>query len=347
MARGAAGARRAVIAHGRAPLRIDLAGGWTDVAPYSARAGGVVVNVAVNLYAHAQVRRRRGGVSVRALDLGAAATARHRAELRPDGELALLKAAARRLGPSGGFEVLTSSDAPPGSGLGGSGAMGVALVAAFAALADERPIAAEIAQRAYELETGDAGLVGGKQDQYAASLGGVQFLEFGGPGVRATRLTPPAARLRELERHLVLCYTGASRLSADTHERVWRRFEQGDTAVIAALDGLRACALRMRDAVAGGDVAAVGEVLSRNWAHQRALGEGMQTETMRALERAANTAGAAGCKACGAGAGGCMVFLAKAGRAFALADALRTAGGTVLRFAFDDAGVTSWSAPEH
>lgn len=336
-----------MIAHARAPLRIDLAGGWTDVAPYAARLGGAVVNVAITLHVHAQVRPRRGNVDLRALDLGAAASARHAAELRPDGELALLKAAARRLGPNSGFEVLTSSDAPPSSGLGGSGALGVALVAAFAALKGDRPMAAEIAQRAHQLEAGDAGILGGKQDQYAASLGGLQFLEFGAPGVSATRLDPPPDKVLELERHLVLCYTGASRLSGRTHEGVWRRYSEDDAAVVRALDGLRACALEMRDAVVAGDMARVGELLSRNWAHQRALGEGIETEAMRALQRAAAGAGSAGCKACGAGAGGCMVFLARAGRAFNVAEALRAAGGTVLRFSFDAAGVVSWTAPEH
>jgi D-glycero-alpha-D-manno-heptose-7-phosphate kinase len=336
-----------VIAHARAPLRIDLAGGWTDVAPYCRRAGGAVVNVAITLYAHVQVRPRRGGVNLHAVDLGAAVTARRAAELRPDGELGLLKAAARRLGPSTGFEVQTASDAPPGSGLGGSGALGVALVAAFAALEGARPMPAEVAQRAHRLEAEDAGIVGGKQDQYAAALGGFQFLEFGDRSVSATRLDPPADRARELERHLVLCYSGASRLSAETHARVWQRYADGDAATVRALDGLRACAFEMRDAVAGGDVARTGEIVARNWAHQLALAEGMRTDAMRALEQAAAGAGAVGGKACGAGSGGCMVFVARAGRAFAVAEALRAAGATVLRFAFDGTGVASWLAEEH
>jgi len=336
-----------MIAHARAPLRIDLAGGWTDVAPYCRKAGGAVVNVAINLYAHVQARLRRGGVSLHATDLGAAVTARRAEELRPDGELSLLKAAARRLGPATGFELQTSSDAPPGSGLGGSGALGVALVAAFAALDGERPMLAEIALRAHRLEAEDAGIVGGKQDQYTAALGGLQFLEFGDPAVSATRLDPPPDRQRELERHLILCYTGASRASAETHARVWRRYEQGDAATVRALDGLRACAFEMRDAVAGGDVARVGEILARNWAYQRALAEGIETDAMRVLERAAVAAGAVGGKACGAGSGGCMVFVARAGRAFAVAEAVRAAGGTVLRFGFDGTGVVSWLAEEH
>ncbi len=335
-----------MIAHARAPLRIDLAGGWTDVAPYAGAAGGAVVNVAIDLHAHVQVRPRRGGVSLHALDLGAAVTARSAGELRPDGEFGLLKAAARRYGPAGGFEVLTSSDAPAGSGLGGSGAMGVALVAAFAALVDERPMAAEIAERAFELEATDVGILGGRQDQYAAALGGCLWLQFGDPAVHATRLALAPEVLRELERHLVLCYTGVSRPSAEMHAQVWRRYRAGDAATAAALDGLKACAFAMRDALLAGDLPAVADVLSRNWTHQRTLGEGMETGRMRELERAAAAAGAAGCKACGAGAGGCLVFLAAAGRAFAVAEALRHAGATVLRTAFADGGVAAWRAAE-
>jgi D-glycero-alpha-D-manno-heptose-7-phosphate kinase len=335
-----------VIGHARAPLRIDLAGGWTDVAPYAEATGGAVVNVAIDLHAHVQVRPRRGGVSLHALDLGAAVTARRADELRPDGEFGLLKAAARRYGPAGGFEVVTSSEAPAGSGLGGSGAMGVALVAAFAALRGERPMAAEVAQRAFDLEATDVGILGGRQDQYAAALGGCLWLEFGDPAVSATRLALPADVRRELERHLVLCYTGVSRLSAAMHAGVWSRYRSGDAATAGALDGLRACAFAMRDALLAGDLPAVAEVLARNWTHQRALGEGMETERMRELQRAATAAGAAGAKACGAGAGGCMVFLARAGKAFAVAEALRHAGATVLRSAFDADGVVAWAAGE-
>ncbi len=338
-----------MIAHARAPLRIDLSGGWTDVAPYAARFGGAVVNVAITRHTHAQVRPRRGGVALHALDLegGAAITARRADELRPDGEFALLKAAARRLGPPEGFEITTSSDAPAGSGLGGSGSLGVALVAAFAALGGEHPLAAEIAQRAHRLEAVDAGVPGGRQDQFAAALGGLHLLEFGDPGVRATRLAPPPDAWLEIEHHLVLCHTGTSRLSGQTHAEVWRRFAAGDAAVARALDGLKACALEMAERVERGDVAALGALLTRNWAHQCALADGMRTPAMAALERKAAEAGAAGWKACGAGAGGCMVFLAKAGRAFAVAEALKTAGATLLRFSVDEAGVASWCAEEH
>ncbi|MDP3773236.1 MAG: hypothetical protein Q8Q85_03120 [Gemmatimonadales bacterium] len=335
-----------MIARARAPMRIDLAGGWTDVPPYVARQGGAVVNVAISLYAHAFVRPQRDGVRLSALEHGAVVTARRADELRPDGELALLKAAARRYAPPGGFELVTRSDAPAGSGLGGSGALGVALVAALTAARGERRMPAELAQSAHQVEVHDAGVRGGKQDQYIAALGGVQYMEFGDPEVSSTRLEVPFACLKELEQHLVLCFTGSPRSSDATHGAVWERIERGDVEVLRALDGIKECAKRMRDALVLGDVGKVGELLAENWRHQQALAPGMQTETMRALEQAAATAGAEAAKACGAGAGGCLVFLARPGRDFAVAEALRAAGGTVLPFTFDGAGVVAWEAGE-
>lgn len=335
-----------MIVRARAPMRVDLAGGWTDVPPYVSRAGGAVVNVAITLYAHAFVRPQREGVRLSALEHGSVVTARRAEELRPDGELALLKAAARRYAPPGGFELVTRSDAPAGSGLGGSGALGVALVAALTAARGERRMPAEIAQVAHEVEVHDAGVRGGKQDQYIAALGGVQYMEFHDPGVSSTRLEVPFACLKELEQHLVLCFTGAPRSSDATHRGVWERIERADAGVLRALDGIKVCAERMRDALVQGDVGRVGELLAENWRHQQALAPGMQTDAMRTLERAAYAAGSDGAKACGAGAGGCLVFLAKPGRDFAVAEALRAAGGTVLRFTFDGAGVVTWTAGE-
>ena len=335
-----------MIARARAPLRVDLAGGWTDVAPYAGPRGGAVVNVAVSLHAHVLVRRGGTGVRLRALDLDAVVTAKRLEDLRADGELALIKAAARRYAPDGPLEVVTHSDAPPGSGLGGSGAMGVALIAAFGHMSGSRRLPAEIAGAAFETEVHEAGIVGGKQDQYAAALGGLNFFTFGDPAVSATRIDAPAPALRELEQSLVLCYTGASRLSGDTHRRVWERFGRGEAATVRALDGLRACAHAMRDALASGALGDVARCMTENWTHQRALADGMETDTMRALQRVASEAGADGVKAAGAGAGGCLIFLARPGCEVDVAEALRRAGSTVLRASFAPAGVQAWEAAE-
>lgn len=335
-----------MIVRARAPLRADLAGGWTDVATYAGRRGGAVVNVALTLYAHVLVRRGGSGIRLRALDLGSVVSATRLEDLRADGELALVKAAARLHAPDGPLEIVTRSDAPPGSGLGGSGALGVALVAALGSMSGSRRLPAEIAGLAFETEVHEAGIAGGKQDQYAAALGGLQFLAFGDPEVAATRLDVPAGALRELEQTLLLCYTGATRISGDTHRRVWESWERGERATVAALDGIKASALAMRTALERGALGDVARILDENWACQQALGEGMRTPMMAALEEVGREAGADGVKACGAGAGGCLAFLARPGREADVTEALRAAGGVILRAGFDQHGVASWEAAE-
>ncbi len=335
-----------MIVRARAPLRVDLAGGWTDVAAYAGRRGGAVVNVAVTLRAHVLLRRGGQGVRLRALDLGAVVSAMRIEDLRADGELALVKAAARLHAVEGPLEIVTRSEAPPGSGLGGSGALGVALVAALGTLRGLRRLPAEMAGLAFEAEVNEAGIIGGKQDQYAAALGGLQFLAFGDPEVAATRLDVPAAALRELEQSLVLCYTGATRASADTHRRVWEAFGRGERTTVAALDGIRESAFAMRTALERGALGDVARLLDENWACQQSLADGIRTPTMAALETVGREAGADGVKACGAGAGGCLAFLARPGHEADVAEALRAAGGVVLRAGFDPNGVATWEAAE-
>ncbi|HEY2805890.1 MAG TPA: hypothetical protein VGI92_08530 [Gemmatimonadales bacterium] len=331
----------------RAPLRIDLAGGWTDVPAYASKHGGAVVNVAITARAHVTLSRGGRGVTLRALDLGAALSAQRVQDLRADGELALVKAVARRLAPEGGgLTIVTRSDAPAGSGLGGSGALGVALVAAMDRARDASRLPAEIAAAAFEIETQEAGIIGGSQDQYAAAIGGFQYLSFGEPVMTTRRPDIPAACRFELERSLVLCYTGASRFSSDTHRRVWESFDRGDISTRRALDGLRRCADEMLRALESSDLATVALVLAENWRLQQQLAEGMQTEAMRRIEAAAADAGADGAKACGAGAGGCVVLLARPGREFDVAEAVKNVGGTVLPFGFDMNGVAAWEASE-
>ncbi len=181
-----------------APLRLDLAGGWTDVPPFSQREGGVVVNAAIGLYA--RVALRLGGELIRlvAEDLNQTVEMVDSGGLVADGRLPLHKAGLRMFPVSFPCTLATRCDAPAGSGLGSSGALDVALVAALSAARLERPDRREIAQHAWQLEAVEAALPGGKQDQFAAALGGVQRLTFRDPdvGVEPLTLDPMAEALR-------------------------------------------------------------------------------------------------------------------------------------------------------
>src|SRR6266540_3336233 len=206
--------------HAAAPLRLDFAGGWTDVPPFSAREGGVVVNAAISLRTH--VTLTLGGKLLRlvAEDLGETLECANAGGLVLDGKLDLLKAALRMFPVLGGFTLTTRSEAPPGSGLGSSGALDVALVAALARARAERLDARDLADQAWRVEAVEAGVPGGRQDQYAAALGGVHRLSFRDPDVGVEPLTLDPAFAAALERQTLICYTNKSRVSGATISRV-------------------------------------------------------------------------------------------------------------------------------
>lgn len=311
-----------------APVRLDLAGGWTDVPPFSAREGGVVVTAAIRLFARADVQLGGSGFRLISEDLQDRLEVADSAGLVRDGRLDLLKAGLRML-PVGGCTLTTRSDAPPGSGLGSSGALDVALVAALSAARGERRDPVEIAETACHLEAVEARIPGGRQDQFAASLGGFLRLDFKDPSAEVDRLKLDPEFMGELARRVILCYTGASRFSGTTIERVMRAYEQGDRSVTTALHGLRNVAEAMTDALLAADAARIGQLLSENWRHQLALDARMCTPEMARLEQVLRQAGALGGKAAGSGAGGCMFFLAH-DKPADLLDAARQAGVRVL-----------------
>jgi D-glycero-alpha-D-manno-heptose-7-phosphate kinase len=292
-----------------APVRLDLAGGWTDVPPFSAREGGLVITAAIRLFARAEVQLGGSGFRLVSEELQDQLEVSDSAGLVRDGRLDLLKAGLRML-PVGGCTLTTRSDAPAGSGLGSSGALDVALVAALSAARGESPDPVEIAETACHLEAVEAGIPGGRQDQFASSHGGFLRLEFKDPEAEVERLKLDHTFMADLARRIVLCYTSASRFSGTTIDRVMRAYEQGDRDVAAALHGLRDVAEAMAQALLAADSAEVGRLLTQNWEHQQALDQRMCTPEMAQLERALLAAGALGGKAAGSGAGGCMFFLA-------------------------------------
>jgi D-glycero-alpha-D-manno-heptose-7-phosphate kinase len=324
-----------------APTRLDFAGAWTDVPPFSAREGGVVVNGAIAL--RAEVELDIGGTLIRleAEDTGAVVECVNAGGLVRDGRLELHKAALRMFPVQGNLTLRTRSAAPPGSGLGGSGALDVALIACLAYARAEHWDARELAEHAWHLEAVEAGLPGGRQDQQAAAYGGFHRFTFRDPDVGVEPITLEPAFADTLARHLVLCYTGESRASGGTIARVAGAYDQGDRGVTGALRALKDLAGAMAEALRAGDLAAVGRILSQNWGRQLELDPGMRTPAMARLEQALSGAGSLGGKAAGAGAGGSMFFVAGDDVAGAIA-AAREAGATVLPVAWAWEGGRAW-----
>lgn len=324
----------------RAPLRIDFAGGWTDVDGFAGTSGGVVTNAAITLYATAEFLLGGGRIRLHAADLDEHLSLSSPRDLVYDGRLDLHKAALNMLPVTGGIEVLSRSDAPAGSGLGASGALDVVLVAGLAYCREESYDRVDLADLGYQLEATELGLLGGRQDQYAAALGGFHRFAFDGESVRARPLTLARDAARDLQHHLVLVYTGQSHFSSATHERVWRAYADGEASVCEALLAMRDLGPQAAAALEAQEWRRLGEVVDENWRQQQRLDATISTPHVRRVEGAARAAGAWGIKATGAGAGGCLLAVCPAGRRAAVAAAATAAGARPLEFGFDFEGVT-------
>jgi D-glycero-alpha-D-manno-heptose-7-phosphate kinase len=338
----------------RAPLRLGLGGGGTDTSPYAETYGGVVLNATVDLYAHVTIAASESGeLELHLDDRGVSWAGPAAAPLPLDGELLLLKGVYNRMcaafngGKGLPLAIHVYADVPPGSGLGTSSAMVTALVQAFNELFQARLSAYDVAHLAYEIERIDLKLNGGKQDQYAAAFGGVNFIEFG-PGdgvlVNPLRITPETAA--EFEASLILFFSGVSRESARIIDEQMRNISGGAHDSVEAMHQLKAMAFQMKQALLMGRVAEVGAILDAGWAHKKRTASTVSTPELDALYDAAKAAGAIGGKVSGAGGGGFMMFMVDPRRRQHVIRALGAFPGRVFASGLTTGGVMSWRIGE-
>jgi D-glycero-alpha-D-manno-heptose-7-phosphate kinase len=323
-----------------APLRISFAGGGTDVPPYPTTHGGAVLSATISRSARARVRARPDHeYHVESLDLMArAAFAPH--ELVFNGHLDLVKAVLRDLAPERGLDLTLATDAPPGSGLGSSSALVVAMLAAVGVAGGGRWSPAELAQRAYQVERIDLKIEGGMQDQYAAAFGGLNFIEFHGEeDVTVRPLQVPAETVQELERSLLLAWSGRSRTDDGILRRQVDGVLGGSARSLESLEAMKALATSMRDALLRGDLADFADGLHEGWRQKRRLASGIATPRLDELYAVGRRAGAAGGKVLGAGGGGYLLFAIPPGARARVADALEAAGAPCAQVEFDFRGV--------
>jgi D-glycero-alpha-D-manno-heptose-7-phosphate kinase len=242
----------------RAPTRLDFGGGWTDVPPYSEERGGCVCNVAIQLHAIATVRAVAGQNATQPdVDAGS-----------PDNKLA---AAATRRASMPHVQVTVEAEFPLGAGLGGSSAAGVAVLGALAAWRGEEITASCLAEDSRRLEVEDLGIAGGRQDHYAAAMGGALGLWFGAGEVTARRIVLPDELVEALNARCIVAYTGQSRISSNTITAVMDAYRAREPRVLGALDRLRDLAGQMVTALEGADLDALGRLVGEHWVHQRTL----------------------------------------------------------------------------
>lgn len=332
----------------RAPLRISFCGGGTDVPPYCDERGGVVLSATINRYATATVVPGGKSFTVRSIDYDQSVKYGVDDPFVYDGQLDLAKGVIDHFRREGelteGLEAILHNDAPPGSGLGSSSAVTVALVSAIVELLRLPIDDYQIADLAYRIERIEVGIKGGKQDQYATTFGGFNLIEFhpgGGVLVVPLRLRPET--LWELEHRLVFAYVGGGHFSDQIIENQVRNYQTRRTESIHAMDRLKVLTQDMKRALLVGDLREFGELLHLAWESKSQMAKGITNTKIDELYGAVREAGALGGKMSGAGGGGFMLFICDPLRRYAVQEALGKAGSQLVNLTFVEPGVRTWT----
>lgn len=333
----------------KAPLRISFAGGGTDVPPYPEREGGCVLNATINNYAWGSLRPREDGrIRMESVDLGICIDALVGDELQFDGQLDLVKAAILRLQAhnSHGFEVFLHSDAPPGSGLGSSSSLIVGLVGLVKEFKALPLTDYEVAQLAYLIEREDLQIQGGHQDQYAASFGGFNFIEFYGDRVIVNPLRIHQDTINELEHNLLLCYTGTTRRSDHIIEDQTQRFIKSETDTLRALREQKQLATDMKNALLRQKLDDFGDLLHSAWSSKKHISPKISNSHIDEMYEVARNNGALGGKITGAGGGGYMLLYCQFEKKHRVMQAMKALGASPTEFAFEMRGLQTWRVHE-
>lgn len=328
----------------RAPLRISFAGGGTDLPHYYEENGGAVLSSTINRYAFATLRPcQDDSIQIRLLESG------HKAQYKlgedaseRDGAFDLVTAAIQRMGSHRGFELDLRSDAPRGSGLGGSSAATAAILGAMVEYLGAVLDPYEMAELNYIIERNDLKIAGGKQDQYATTFGGFNLLEFSRDRVEVTPLRLAPDVLHDLEDHLLLCYTGKVRPSLGIVETRMHAFEQHDDIILAGMHRLHRMAYEAKEILLRGRLREFGALLDEGMVLKRAMSPKVSTPFIDELYDRAKCAGAIGGKLLGAGGGGYLLLLVEERSRFKVRENLEAAGGAVTDFSFQDKGLQTW-----
>lgn len=338
-----------MIIRAKAPLRISFAGGGTDVPPFPEREGGCVLNATIDNFAWGSLKPREDDeIHIESADVGVSLSYTVNSEMAFDGQLDLVKAAIVRLGAknSHGFDIFLHSDAPPGSGLGSSSALMVGLVGLVKEFRNLPLTEYEIAHLAYVIERQDLGIKGGLQDQYAASFGGFNFIEFEKDRVIVNPLRISPEVVNELEHNLLLCYTGTTRRSDHIIEDQIRRYEQNEGKTLRALRQQKQLALDMKNVLLQHRLNDFGDLLHTAWESKKEMSPRISNSGIDEMYEEARKHGAVGGKMTGAGGGGYMLFYCLFEKKHKVATALRKMGAVPTEFAFDNQGLQTWRAHE-
>jgi D-glycero-alpha-D-manno-heptose-7-phosphate kinase len=338
-----------MIIRSKAPLRLGLAGGGTDVSPYSDIYGGNILNATINQYAYATIQPRNDGkIFFESLDRNENSLINSSEQIILDGTLDLLKGVYNRINKQFiqkplSFNLYTYVDAPAGSGLGSSSTLVVAVIGAFCEWLKLPLGEYDIAHLAFEIERIDMKMSGGKQDQYSATFGGFNFMEFyKDDKVIVNPLRIKKQIIAELNMNFVLYYTGTSRISAKIIDSQVANVKQKESKPVEAMHMLKEQAQMMKNALLIGELDKIGEILHFGWENKKKMSAEISNNELDNIYNIAIKAGATGGKISGAGGGGYMFFYCPLNTRYNVIKELSVLGGTIHSFQFVEEGLTTW-----
>lgn len=334
-----------MVIRGRAPLRVSFGGGGTDVEPFCVEQGGAIIGSTINKYAYCSILpKNTDEIVVHSLDFDMTVKYNVKENYVYDGKLDLVKAALNALEINQGCEVYLQCDAPPGSGLGTSSTVMVSLLTAMAKWKGVTLDAYEMADLAYHVEREVLGISGGYQDQYAATFGGFNFIEFHGRNdVVVNPLRIKKDIIHELQYNLLLCYTGNIHVSANIIKDQVNNYKNKDVDAIAAMSEVKALAYAMKDELLKGNLHSFGKLLDYGWKSKKRMSTKITNPKIDELYDEAIKAGALGGKLLGAGGGGYLLMYCPYNVKHKVAKRMEEMGGQLADWNFELRGAQAWT----
>lgn len=325
----------------RAPVRISFAGGGTDLSAYYEQYGGCVISTSIDKYFYVFLQPSPDP-TLQITSSDYQTFYRHQAETDQEffweGDLSLPRAILHHFGITRGVSMFLASEIPPGTGLGSSSTVTVALVKAITTAKGLKPTPYEVAELASFIEIEKMGMPIGKQDQYAAAFGGLNRIEFLPNEVRVTPLNLPAKTVARLEQHVMLFFTGSTRAASNILSQQKASSESKDPQVIQALHAVKEMANEVHIALERGDVTALGEILHESWTRKKRFAKNVSNARLDELYELARANGASGGKIAGAGGGGFLMLFCPPTHQLPVTRALEDAGLKRMAFHFESGG---------
>lgn len=336
-----------MIIRSKVPLRISFGGGGTDVAPFCEVQGGAIIGSTINKYAYCSIIPRKDEqIIVHSLDFDMTVKYKANEPFIYDGKLDLVKASLKAMDINQGCEVYLQCDAPPGSGLGTSSTVMVALLTAMAKWKNITIDKYAMADLAYQVERVDLGISGGYQDQYGATFGGFNFIEFHGRNnVVVNPLRIGREIINELQYNLLMCYTGKVHVSANIIDDQVKNFTKKDP--FEAMCEVKALAYAMKDELLKGNLFAFGKLLDYSWESKKRMSNKISNSEIDALYTCAKNEGAIGGKLLGAGGGGFLLIYCPYNVRHKVAAAMEAMGGQIMDWNFELKGAQAWEVDEN